>query len=75
MVLTRPGVTDIKIGLHVGPLAEIAVQIGMGVAVTILAVNIAYGPGGVFNVTGRDRINGHCFLKVVGIRVIVPDKK
>jgi hypothetical protein len=62
VILPQPGIADIEVRFHVGPLVQIQVKIGVGIAVTILAVNITYAPGGVFYFAGR----GMSHLLVIG---------
>ena len=54
MILPWPGVAHVEIRFHIGPLAQVEIQVGMGVGVAILAVNIIDAPGRVLYVTSAE---------------------
>ena len=54
VILPWSRVTHIKIGFHIGPLAKVEIQVGMGVAVAVLAVDITDVPGGVLYVASHE---------------------
>ena len=73
MILPWPGVAHVEIRFHIGPLAEVEIQVRMGIGIAILAVNIADAPGRILDVVSGGLVKRYGVLSFFGY-FIMKDK-